>query len=352
MKQIKPVLKKLYRSMQFFNEIDRTEYIRMDGNESVDGLPESFVRSVLNKVTPAILASYPNPKNCTESVARYLGVDRESVFLTNGSDAAIKMLFEVFVEAGDKVVIASPAFEMYEVYCNMFGAIAVNKYYSDGFVFPLQEYISEIEKGAKLAIITNPNNPTGTVIDEQTVKRILDVAKRNDTLVMVDEAYYWIYNESMIHLLSEYPNMVILRTFSKLLGVAGLRLGFAVGGRDLIQDMKKVAPPAGVNAIALLFGEEIINSPDLIDCLVHNFKTEKEYFKIQMELNNIDYIDTESNYFLIPAGENYRTVQQKMKDEGILIAYKMGKYYRVNVGNKETVDRFVSAFCRYTSETS
>lgn len=350
MEQIKPVLKKLYRSAQFFNEIDRTQYIRMDGNESVDGLPAEFVQDVLNNITPKMLAAYPNPKKCTEAVARYLKVPRERVFLTNGSDAAIKMFFEVYVSENDRVVIASPSFEMYEVYCNMYGAEAINVPYDDRFAFPLEDYLNEIKKGAKLAIITNPNNPTGTTIEEDVIRRILETARQLDTLVMIDEAYYWIYGNTMLHLITEYPNMVLLRTFSKILGLAGIRLGFAVAQEDMIQDLKKVAPPAGVNVVALSFGERIMNTPELIEELVKTHNSEKQYFKRQLEKNGIDFLDTESNYVLIPLKKDPTTVLEKLKSRGILVAYKMQKYLRVNIGNECAIDKFIAEYKKILEE--
>lgn len=347
MKQIKHILQKLYRSAQFFNEMDRTKYIRMDGNESVDGLPKEFVDQVIKKITPELLAAYPNPKNCTEAVAKYLGLDREKVFLTNGSDAAIKMFFEVYVEENDRVIIASPAFEMYEVYCNMYGAIPVNTSYINTFEFPLESYITEIKNGAKLAIITNPNNPNGAVLDEKSIRNILDAAKKQDTLVMVDEAYFWIYDKTMLHLLAEYPNMFILRTFSKILGLAGVRLGCMIANEEMIADVKKVAAPAGVNTIALLFGEELIKRPDIINGLVSDFKREKDYFKNALEEKNIKYIDTFSNYLLIPIFGDPKELMQGLKDDGVLVSYKMGKYLRVNIGKEEFIDKFVNSYCKY-----
>lgn len=344
MKQIKPILKNLYRTAQFLSDMDRLEYIRMDANESVDGLPEEFIQNVLKKVTPDMLAAYPNPRKCTEAVASYLGLDREMVFMTSGSDQAIKMFFEVYIGEGDRVVIASPAFEMYEVYCNMFGGTAVNVLYKEEFAFPMDEYLAEIRKGAKLAIITNPNNPTGSVISEDEVKLILDAALENDTLVMIDEAYFWIYGETMLPLIEKYSNVVLMRTFSKLLGLAGVRLGFAVANQEMIQDLKKVAASSGVNTIALLFGEEIMTHPYIIDELIKNFKREKQYFKEKMRINKIEYIDTESNYLLIPISDNPRELVDKIKEEGVLVSCKMGRYIRVNVGNENAIDKFIAAY--------
>lgn len=347
MKQIKPVLQKLYRSAQFFDETDRTQYVRMDTNESVDGLPEDFVKETLGKVTPTMLATYPNPKKCTEAIASYLGVKREKVLLTNGSDAAIKMFFEVYINEGDRVIIASPAFEMYEVYCKMYGAVPVNVNYKEDFAFPREEYMQELKKGAKLAIITNPNNPTGTALDEKSVREILDIAKKQDTLVMIDEAYYWIYDKTMLSLLEDYHNMLLLRTFSKILGLAGIRLGVAVADEEMIQDLKKVALSAGVNTLALLFGEELIKRPDLIDKLVSDFKREKNYFKEQLEKNSIEYLDTDANYLLLPFDGDPVNVKNELKKEGILVAFKMNKYLRVNIGNEILIDKFITAYGKW-----
>lgn len=348
MDQLKDTLKKLYRSTQFFNEIDRTKYIRMDGNESVDGLPESFVQDTLKKVTPSMLAAYPNPKSCTEGFAEYIGVSREKILLTNGSDAAIKMFYEAYVEQGDRVIIATPAFEMYEVYCNMYGATPIHVDYSDDFVFPIEAYIKEIENGAKAAFITNPNNPNGVVIDERLIRRILDSAQAKDVLIILDEAYYWIYDQTMIHLLKEYSNLIVLRTFSKILGLAGLRLGCVIASEDIILDIKKVAPPAGVNVIALLFGEELIKRPDLIENLILDFNREKEYFKFRLNECGITFIDTYSNYLLIPVDGDPKNKISYLRDQGILVAYKMNRYIRVNIGNESLIDRFVDAYIHAT----
>lgn len=345
MKQIKTTLKKLYRSAQFFNETERTDFIRLDGNESVDGLPEAFVREILSGITSNQLATYPNPRRCTEAVAKYLGVDREEVLLTNGSDAAIKMLFEVYVNEGDRVIIASPTFEMYEVYCRMYGAIPVTLSYGEGFVFPYGEYLDEIKKGAKLAILTNPNNPTGTVMSQNELVKLIEAAEENDVLMMVDEAYYWIYDKTVTGLIDKFRNLVILRTFSKILGIAGLRLGMAISNKDLILDLKKVAPSAGVNVLALLFGEKIIDNQMLISKLISDFRREKEYLISRLEQNYIPYIATDSNYVLIKVDDkNIQEVLAEFKDKGILVSFKMNKYLRVNVGHEEYMDAFVKAY--------
>ncbi len=342
MKQLKHVLRNLHRTSQFFNEMDRTRFIRMDGNESVDGLPQDFVKGVLNKITPAMLAAYPNPKKCTEAVAEFLNVDREQVLMTNGSDAAIKLFFETYMEENDRVVIASPAFEMYEVYCNMFGAEAVNIQYGEGFAFPMGAYIAAIEQGAKLAIITNPNNPTGSAMSLSSIEKILEIATKNDVLVMIDEAYHWIYPETALPLLDRYPNMILLRTFSKILGLAGIRLGFAVASKEMISDIKKVTPPAGVNAVALLFGEEIMRRPEFLDGIVSSFKREKRYMKERLNEEGIQFIDTESNFILIPVQKDVETIISRLREQGILVAFKMNKYLRVNIGNEEVTEKLIS----------
>lgn len=345
MKQIKPILGKLYRSAQFFNEMERTDYIRLDGNESVDGLPEDFVKNTLGEITAKQLAAYPNPRRCTEAVADYLGVKREEILLTNGSDAAIKMLFEVYVNAGDRVIIAAPCFEMYEVYCHMHGAEPVILNYGEDFEFPYDAYLSELQKGAKLAIITNPNNPTGTVLPEDALLDIISAAEKKDVLLMIDEAYYWIYEKTIVPQIKKHNNLVVLRTFSKILAIAGLRLGVAIANEDLITDLKKVTPPAGVNTIALLFGEKIIKDKSLIKKLIDTFKVDKGYLISRLQENNIPYVNTDSNYVLIKLKvENPKKILDRFKDKGVLVSYKMNQYLRVNIGSKKYMDAFIDAY--------
>ena len=344
MKQLKKNFRNVYRTAQYFSETQRCDYIRMDSNESIDGLPEDFIRKILEEITPNYLATYPNPKKCTEAVAKYIGVERENVLMTNGSDAAIKMLFEVYVDDKDRIIMTDPTFEMYGVYCTMYGAESVKVPYGDEFSFPFEQYAMELEKGAKLAIIVNPNNPTGTILEQGKLLELVQIAEKQDTLVLVDEAYFLFYDKTMINEISKYKNLIVLRTFSKIMGLAGLRIGFMAADEAIIQDVKKVALTAAVNTIALCFAEKLVSNPKIIDKLVNDYKNEKRYMIEKLEENHITYKEGEANFLLIPCERDLQEVYMAFKEEGILIACRFNKYIRINIGNFAVTDKFIDAY--------
>lgn len=344
MKQLKANYKNVFRTAQYFNELDRTQYIRMDGNESIDGLPKDFVKKVLAEIDSNYLATYPNTKKCTEAVAEYLGLDRENVLMTNGSDSALKMIFEIYVDNDDRVLMTNPTFEMYGVYTSMYGANCVRIEYDDAFEFPYEEYVAELKKGAKLAIIVNPNNPTGSVLNYYRLIELIEIAEAQGTIVIVDEAYFWFYDKTVTDKIKSYNNLIVLRTFSKIMGLAGIRLGFVAANEEIINDIKKVAPAAAVNTVALKFGEHLMKETAVIESLVADYKKNKQYLLEQLSKYGIQYLNTEANFVLIPCDADLKMVYEQFKEEKILIACRFGKYIRINIGNPSVTDEFIKAY--------
>lgn len=348
MEQLKETYRQVIRTANYLSDLDRTQYIRMDGNESIDGLPEEFIKEVLSKIDSNYLATYPNQRQCTEAIAERLKLPMENIFITNGSDRAIKMIFEVYVDKDDRVITTSPTFEMYGVYATMYGANLVEvDYEMDNqaeFRFPFDKYMDEIKKGAKIAIIVNPDNPTGAVIEPEQLTQLLDYAEKTNTLVLVDEAYYGFYDVSVIKRILQYSNLIVLRTFSKIMGLAGVRLGFLAANEDIIYDVKRIAAPAAISTIALKFGEKLMQRSDILEQLFLNYRREKEYLEKRLSENNILYINSHANFLLIPCERNLQAVYEEFKEEGILIACKMNKYIRINVGNEQVTDEFIRVY--------
>ena len=348
MEQLKETYRQVIRTADYFSELDRTQYIRMDGNESIDGLPEEFVKEVLSEIDSNYLATYPNQKQCTEAIADQVNIPRENIFVTNGSDRAIKMIFEVYVDKNDRVIMTNPTFEMYGVYVAMYGAEPVKVDYEiydqREFEFPFDKYMEEIKKGAKMAVIVNPDNPTGAVIEPDQLIQLLDYTEQSNTLVIVDEAYYGFYDISVIRKILQYNNLIVLRTFSKIMGLAGVRLGFLAANEDIIYDVKRIAAPAAVSTIALKFGEKLMRHPDILEQLFLNYKREKEYLKKRLSENNILYVNSHANFLLIPCEEDLKIVYEAFKENGILVACKLNKYIRINIGNEQVTDEFIRVY--------
>lgn len=354
MEQLKDTYRHVVRTANYFSDLDRTQYIRMDGNESIDGLPEEFVKDVLSEIDSNYLATYPNQKQCTEAIAERLGIPRENIFVTNGSDGAIKMIFEIYVDKGDRVIMTNPTFEMYGVYASMYGANSIQVEYEKGdereFKFPFDKYMEEINQGAKMAIIVNPDNPTGAIIKPDQLIQLLDHAKKMNTLVIVDEAYYGFYDKSVISEILQYNNLIVLRTFSKILGLAGVRLGFLAANEEIVYDVKRIAAPAAVSSISLKFGEKLMQRIDILNQLFCNYKREKEYLERKLSENDILYVNSQANFLLIPYEGDMKAVYESFKENGILIACKMNKYIRINVGNEYVTDEFIRVYKKVLSK--
>lgn len=348
MEQLKDTYKQVVRTANYFSNLDRTQYIRMDGNESIDGLPEEFVKDVLDEIDANYLATYPNQKQCTEAIADRLNIPKENIFITNGSDRAIKMIFEVYVDKGDRVIMTNPTFEMYGVYAAMYGAESVKVNYKmedkKEFEFPFEQYMEELKRGAKMAVIVNPDNPTGAVIEPNQLIQLLDYAENMNILVIVDEAYYGFYDTSVINKILQYSNLIVLRTFSKIMALAGVRLGFLAANEDIIYDVKRIAAPAAISTIALKFGEELMRRPDILEQLFLNYRREKEYLEKRLFENSIPFLNSHANFLLIPCEKDLKAVYEAFKENGILVACKMNKYIRINVGNEYVTDEFVRVY--------
>ncbi len=344
MKQLKENYKNFNRTAQYFDELDRNKYIRMDGNESIDGLPKTFVEEVLHNFDANSLATYPNPKRCAEYIAQWANVPRESILVTNGSSVAIKMIFEIYADNGDRIVMTNPTFEMYGVYAAMYGAYPAKVNYNDDFVFPYDEFRKEIENGAKIAVIVNPDNPTGSALEQEKLLKLIETAREKGTIVIVDEAYFGYYNQTVIDKILLYDNLIVLRTFSKIMGLAGIRLGFVAANESIIKDIKQVSSNADANVIALKFGEQLMQRKDIWEKLVDDFKREKQYLEEKLTENHIPYIHTESNYVLIPCDRDLKQIYQEFKGEGILVACRFNKYIRINIGNENVTNTFINVY--------
>lgn len=344
MKQLKSNYRKFERTAQYFNELERNKYIRMDGNESIDGLPPEFVEEVLKEIDANILATYPNPRKCAEYIADWINVSKENILVTNGSSYAIKMIFEIYADYNDRIIMTNPTFEMYGVYAAMYGACPISVSYADDFLFPYENFMEEMERGAKIAVIVNPDNPTGSVLEQDKLIKLVEIAREKETIVIVDEAYFGYYDKTIVDKILMYDNLIVLRTFSKIMGLAGIRLGFVAANENIIKDIKQVSSNADANVIALKFGEKLMQRKDILEKLIDDFKREKAYLEKMLAEHNISFVKTYSNYVLIPCDKDLKQVYQSFKKEGILIACRFNKYIRINVGNEKITEAFIKAY--------
>ncbi len=346
MHYINPNLKRLNR---VFDQNLRGGYLRLDLNENPGGLPQKFIDEVLSQITPEFISQYPETMPFTKSLAKFLGIKENEICLTNGSAEGIRYIIEAFTKPGGKILSVKPSYAMYEVYANMYGREYVPVEYSSDFKIDVRDIIKKITPDINLVVILNPNNPVGDAYSYEEMDEIINTAKANEVTVLIDEAYYYFYDNSFIKYALENEFVFLTRTFSKLFSLGSARLGYVVGKTDGISIIQKLCTPHNVNAFGLKFAQRIIETDGMIDKLVKNQLEGKEFLCNELRKNNYDFSAREGNFLFIKPKTDAITVKDKLKTEKKILVKTydnigpFGKCLRVTTGEKVLMNKFVQA---------
>ena len=342
------VNKNILNTKRVFPEQGRYGYLRYDMNENPEGLPKDFVDSVLKQITPEFLSIYPEQDRFLEKYAKFIGVNYHNVLATNGSDMAIRYLLETFGEEGKEVVTVSPSFEMYWVNCSILGLKHVPVAYNDDLTIDIDKIIEAITDDTRIVVLLNPNNPVGNVYTEDELQRVIRRADEVGAVIIIDEAYHYFYDKTFLRYALNHDNVVILRTFSKLMSIAACRIGVIIGSPRIIEYVKTCRLTFDVNSVALLFAENLIDNPELIDKLISIEKEGKEYILSNLIAKGYWCKDCKGNFIFIKTKNNAREVERKLKEKRILVhSYSndlLKDYLRVSVGSKKAMKLFLDAF--------
>lgn len=330
----------------------RMRFLRLDKNENILGFPAEFMNVLRREIIPDFVNTYPEMAPLYEKIARWVGCSKENIYITAGSDAAIKSVFEVFVEPGDSVALLSPTYAMFYVYTDMFQARLVEIRYKEGLTLSTEDILKVLHKDKpKLICIANPNSPTGTIIPQGDLKNIVGVAGEQNTVVLMDEAYYLFYPESLIDLIHDHPNLIITRTFSKAMGLASARVGFAAAHSDTIRYLQKVRPMYETNAFAVRFAELVQDNMPLVERNLEEARKGKEYLEKELDRLGIPYFKSYANFILIDVGSFEKSLElgNALYHQKILIksGFKddlLRNCIRVTIGNVEQMKLFMDKF--------
>ncbi len=325
----------------------RLDFLRLDMNENPEGLPAELVERVKAQLTPEFFAAYPEPERFLGILADYLGVGRENLCVTNGSDMAIRYLFEVFGRPGSSVVTVSPTFEMYRINCLIFGLNHKPVSYRPDFTLDFQKVLDAITEEVSIVSVLNPNNPIGTVYTEEQFEQIVKKAEQVGALVIVDEAYHYFYDGTFLPLVLKHDNVVLVRTFSKLFSLAAVRLGFLVGNEKLIHYVWNVRPTFDTNAVALKFGEVLLTEPGLCDRLVAIEREGRQYLVGWLKEHEYTFFAENGNYAFIKTKLPPAVVKDRLEEKKILVKTYgqeiLKDYMRISTGSKKVMETFTGA---------
>lgn len=325
-----------------------TKYkIILDGNENPYPIPRELQKQISERLVQLELNRYPDPsshKLCSK-IAEYLdaGIDSRQILVGNGSDEIISFIMQTFIQSGDRVLALSPTFSMYKIFTSLAGGIYAAICLGADGTLDLEQFWSAVETvRPKMIFLCSPNNPTGTLLP---LKTLTEIAAKFSGIVVFDEAYAEFTDQSMISLLSKYPNMIITRTFSKALGLAGIRLGYMVSSQALIAEVGKVIPPYVVNSVSQMIGEVIFDSYEVIKVRIQEIIWERERLtKIIQELPDCKVWPSEAN-FLFLQGRVIPDLTAQLANAGIKVRKFENPFkdaIRMTVGTPKENDQVIN----------
>lgn len=324
---------------------------KLNQNEAPSDLPEELKREVLARAAALPWHRYPAfvPTHLTAIIAARHGWVPEGVLVGNGSNEVIQAALAVTLGEGDVVVAPAPTFSLYRLLAGVLGARYLGVPLASDFSYDVDALIAEARRShARVLVLNSPNNPTGSALPPDAVERCL---AETGALILCDEAYQEFGGPSAVSLLHRAPRVVVFRTFSKAVGLAGLRFGYALAHPDIAREIAKAKLPYNVNAITLAAAEVAFEHAGFFEARTRTVIAERDRFiQEARRIPGMRVVPSAANFVLLrmeaaPAGEVFR----RMRDEfGILIrdvshSAGLAECLRVSVGGREDMDAVVNA---------
>ncbi len=328
----------------YHSPIVSREGLSLDLNESMAGCsPRVLAR--LRSLTAADVSLYPQREAGERLVADFLGVSRDQVLLTNGMDEALFLMFNAYLDPSgldkSEVLFADPTFVMYSTLGYATGVDLVRVSAGEDLSLPVEKMLAHISPSTRLIAIANPNNPTGLAACHSDLLRIVTAAPNSAALI--DEAYFEFCGETMLGELAQCPNLFVGRTFSKVYGLAGLRIGVLVGAAEQIEFLRRLCVPFNVNSVALACLEEALNDQEFVRQNVSAMEEGRHALEHVFEELGLQFWPSRASFVLVKVGRASDFVTS-MRQRGILVRDTSshpgcGGCVRVTVGTPSQMKR-------------
>lgn len=286
--------------MPSYDGVERDYRIKVNANESTMGLPPLVEERVLNRLGYVAFNRYPNEEydSLVEQIARNFSVAKEQILLGGGSSEIIEKVFHAFGGGGRTVVFPQPSFSMYPIYAKAAESDAAPFALDENFDLDVDAYIKRVrETGASLAVICNPNNPTGNAL---TVAQIEEIAKSIDCALLLDEAYVEFYGHSAFGLVAKYPNLIVARTFSKAYSLAAARVGYMIAQADVTRMINKAFMPYHMNVLSLVTADIVYQMRDEFVPRIQMVVAERQRMSGRLSsLAGVEVFPSNTNFILI-----------------------------------------------------
>lgn len=320
------------------------KYVKLNTNENPYPPSPKVIEAIKNAAN-ADLRLYPDP-NCdelSETIAEYYNLERNQIFIGNGSDEVLALSFLAFFNSNETIIFPDISYSFYPVYANLYNINYKFAKLKEDFSIPVQEFMTE--NGG--VVIPNPNAPTGRCLDVASIKKILDY--NLNKVVIIDEAYIDFGGESVVSLIKDYSNLLVIQTLSKSRSLAGIRLGFALGQSELIDGLNRIKNSFNsytIDRVAAAAAVEAIKDEGYFkECSSKIISTREKTIEKLTQLN-FNVIPSKAN-FIFAAHTTYSAsvLFTKLREKGVLVRYfnkdRINNYLRITIGSDEEMDYFM-----------
>lgn len=353
-KSIKPVMHggEVWDSQKSATKIDMLDF---SSNVNPLGISPRVIDTIKKNLWR--IPFYPDTRYSLlrRTIAENLGVDIDNIIVGNGSTEIIYLFCEVFLDNKDEAQVPKPSFGEYE--------IAVRRTAAIPSFFKLDKEFKiapdKIDYNSKVIFLCNPNNPTSTITQRTVIVKILQRALKHDALVFVDEDFIEFTSNpelhSVVNFVEKYPNLFVLRSFTKFFGLTGLRVGYGVGSKEIIDLLNRVKPPWSVNCLAEVAAIAALNDKDFLRTTKELVKTERDFlFEALDKIDSFSPVKPDANFILVnvKTGKRAGDIKKKLLGRGILIrdcsSFGLPNYIRIAVRSREDSIRLLKALKEIT----
>jgi histidinol-phosphate aminotransferase len=342
------VLKKFYGCERLY---------RMNNNENPLGPPVQ-AQEVIRRFPPPRASIYPSGDSfhLREKLAETFGLHIDQFLVGNGANEVITFVIKAFCQEGDNIITADKTFAVYEWVAEFSGYEARLVPLKD-FGFDDQEMLDRIDERTKILFVCNPNNPTGTYWDQGRLRRFLDRIEGRQ-IVVVDEAYAEFVAEDDfpdgISLIREYPNLVVFRTFSKMYALAGLRIGYLVGDRTVVDLIRRTCVVYSVNGLAQEAALLAVSDREHILRTREMVREGKAYLLPELERLGLPFVSGQGNFVMVKMPIDDGLVYRKLMAQGVMVrtmtGFRFPNYIRVTITHREALEALVEALAKVLTE--
>jgi len=349
-KELLQTIKPAVRNLRAYSLSPLHASVKINQNENPWDVPENVKAETLRRLDARPWSRYPEfvAASLQECLADFASWKADGVIAGNGSNELIQSLLMVTVNEAKRILISEPTFALYRQVATILGGDVVSVPSTATFQFDVPALTEALrDSKPEVMILCSPNNPTGSVIGDDDLKQLLRTAPG---LVVIDEAYHEFAGQSVVPLLNDFPNLVVLRTFSKAMGLAGMRLGYLLAAPQLVTEVRKAVLPYNLNVFSQTVAEVAIEMYEAeLQPLVKRIIAERE--RLFAELNAIQGLEpvaSRANFMIVRTAVEPRTIFNELLARDILVrdvsGYPMLKeYFRFNVGTPQENDRLIQS---------